>query len=269
MDLIELVNKISLQEEIKNKVVEYIEANKEVYNLYIDDLINPHKSEKTYEKLSQIYEFDNECIHLLSIYLMSALKVYDKYKIMGISDEIFISTMKCFTRFIDECKVRTGLYYFDRAWWTHRQVSMRLFRIGELEYEFDFAENAISIHIPSDAILTKNNLLSSLNDWKIFVGKYFNEYCNYKMICSSWLLSPKLKEHLNDGSRILEFQKLFNIIKINKDDYSFMEWLFKVEKDRKICELPTKTSLQASVKKSLLNGDYLGSAYGELILDNL
>ena len=36
--------------------------------------------------------------------------------------------MKCFTRFAKECKKKNGAYFFDRGWWTYRQISMKLLK---------------------------------------------------------------------------------------------------------------------------------------------
>ena len=94
---------------------------------------------------------------ILACSLLCACRAYEEYQKKGISDTVYFETMKCFTRFIDETQKRTGRLAFDRGWWTYRQISMQLFRIGELEYEFVEYEGrpALSIHIPSDAHFSK------------------------------------------------------------------------------------------------------------------
>lgn len=262
MKIDELFKGINLQKVIIDKIIPIIAEKEDEFNQYINDLIDFDKSEKTYEALCKIYDWNS--FEMLSIYLLSCLKIYDKYQLLGINDDIFFDTMKCFTRFIDECYVKTGKYYFDRSWWTYRQVRMSEFRIGILEYEFDLENNVVSIHIPSDAKLNKDNIEKSIKNANEFINKYYKEYSNFKMVCDSWLLSPKLKLYLNDNSNILLFQSYFNIISFEEDDYGYIEWLFKENINFNIINFKEDTSLQRKVKKALLNGEKIGCAYGIL-----
>lgn len=263
MRLEELFKGICLQEEIIDKIIPIINEKKEEFNKYIDDIIDIDKSEKTYELLNDIYH-DKDNLEVLSIYMLACLKVYDKYKEKGISDIIYFDTMKCFTRFIDECYVKTNKYYFDRSWWVYRQVRMSEFRIGILEYEFDLYEKSISIHIPSDAVLSKDNIEKSLNDAFDFINKYYKDYSKWKIICDSWLLSPNLKKYLNNDSNIILFQSYFNITRFNEDDDCFIEWLFKVNINHNYLSFKEDTSLQKKVKEALLKNEKIGSAFGYL-----
>ena len=265
MDIITLYKKINLQEEIIEKVNKFINnCNIDKYKNDIINLTNKETAFSTYEKLSKLFASDTENIAILSIYLLSLLKTYDKYKQENIDDVIFVDTMKCFTRFIEECNVKNGKYYFDRAWWTYKQSSMIIFKIKELEYEFIDDEKIISIHIPSDAKLTKNNIIDSLNELKKFIKQHKKEYEESKIICDSWLLSIKLKDLLNKDSNILTFQSFFNIYKINEESDDCYEWIFKKSSKIDYKLLPEETSLQRKVKELMMKGQHLGSATGEL-----
>ena len=94
---------------------------------------------------------------ILTVMMSCLCETYEVYRRMGIPDRIFVDTMKCFRRFIGEHRVSYGVYGFDRDFWTPRQISMLLFRFGELEYEMvdENGKQWISIHIPSDAVLTQ------------------------------------------------------------------------------------------------------------------
>jgi len=214
MKIDELFKGINLQKVIIDKIIPIITEKEDEFNQYVNDLIDFDKSEKTYEALCKIYDWNS--FEMLSIYLLSCLKIYDKYQLLGINDDIFFDTMKCFTRFIDECYVKTGKYYFDRSWWTYRQVRMSEFRIGILEYKFDLENNVVSIHIPSDAKLNKDNIEKSIKNANEFINKYYPEYSNFKMVCDSWLLSPKLKLYLNDNSNILLFKIILILLVLKK-----------------------------------------------------
>lgn len=264
MELKELFQLIDLQSQVIDKTHTLIKQNQLEYEKYINGLLNINEAEKTYQLMAENYKSDDKNFHILSIYLLTCLKTYDNYLIKGIDKQIFIDTMKCFTRFIDECKTKTNKMYFDRAWWTFRQTSMKEFRIGELEYELDFENNCISMHIPSDAILTVDNVKKSINNAKEFIKKYYNDFANSDFIISSWLLSPRLKKHLNKNSNILKFQDFFEIISFNEEDNSILEWVFKVNNVDDYTTLKEDTSLQKSIKKDLINGYKIGSAFAKL-----
>lgn len=263
MELLEFVKKIELQQSIIDRVILLIDKNKNEYEKYILDLIDYKKAEKTYEMLSKMYKEDTENFHILAIYLLACLKTYELYLKKGIDEKIFIDTMKCFKRFIDECEVKTKKVYFDRPWWTYRQVSMTLFRILQLEFELDYKTKCISIHVPSDAILTIDNVLDSINKAKEFFKKYYGDFKDEYYI-SSWLLSPKLKKHLKENSNIIKFQNLFELINVDENDNSVLQWVFHINETENYTLLKEDTSLQKSIKKDLINGYKVGSGFAKL-----
>lgn len=218
-----------------------------------------------YEEAVKLLGEDKEGLKILYIQLLAAMAQYEKYLEKGISEEIFVGTMKCFTRFIGEHKESYGTYAFDRSWWTYRQVAMELFRIGELEYELKENETGkyISIHIPSDAVMTKENLRNSYREAKVFLAAFYPEYKDAPMMCHSWLLSPVLKKMLKEGSRILIFQDAFDITKVEEEGNGFVHWVFK---DPRLAyeDLPENTSLQRNLKAYLLKGGQVGEAKGFL-----
>ena len=107
---------------------------------------------------------------------------------------------------------------------------MKLFRIGELEYEMTNwkSEPVISIHIPSDSDILHEKCVESIKQAKDFFIKYFPDYSNCKYICDSWLLSPTLKELLPGTSRIIGFQNMFDIVESKPDSESFIEWVYRI-----------------------------------------
>lgn len=266
MDLITIINKIDLQNNLKEEVIDLVSKHKSEYLEYASKLTDLAIAEETFVKLAEKYQDDKYNKHILAVYMLACEESYKKYKELGISDEIFIDTMKCFTRFSDECLKKNGICYFDRGFWTHRQTSLKLFRLGELEYELVLQDGElfVSIHIPSDAVLTKEFILKSVYECKEFISKYYPEYNMAKYVCGTWLLSPNLKEYLKDGSRILQFQEFFEIVNFNEDSKDFMDWLFMKDQNASIMSLPEDTSLQRNVKKALLEGKKIGSAFAVL-----
>ncbi|MBE6949768.1 MAG: hypothetical protein E7451_00335 [Ruminococcaceae bacterium] len=185
--------------------------------------------------------------------LQCAVKTYELYRERGISDGIFVDTMKCFTRFVREHLESYGRYGFDRGFWTVRQLSGILFRIGELEYEL--REGEIHLHIPSDAVLEPTRLRSSWAAARAMLGEG-------DMVCHSWLLSPDLVGLLDDDSKILAFQRNFHIHSPAPDD-SFRQWVFK-NPNLPDEALPEATTLQRRLKAFLLAGNTFRAARGRL-----
>ena len=54
------------------------------------------------------------------------------------------------------------------------------------------------------------------------------------------------------------------MISFNEDDNSILEWVFKVNSVNDYFKLKEETSLQRSIKKDLIEGYKIGSAYAKL-----
>lgn len=201
----------------------------------------------------------------LTDHLNQACAYWDEYLRLGISEQIFIDTMACFSRFVGEHMVSFGCYGFDRSFWTVRQISGKLFRIGELEYELLVEEgrNLVSLHIPSDARLQLPLLRNSYLEAKSLIDRTFPDFANVPYVCGSWLLSPNLKDLLPSTSNILKFQQSFMLTGTFADQ-SFKEWVYK-RTDIPDADLPENTTLQRSLKAFLLDGGIFHSGEGTLI----
>lgn len=216
--------------------------------------------------LDELHLKENDLL-VLKIFLLAALKSYEKYLEKGIRESIYIETMKCFSRFCNEHLVSYKKYGFDRGFWTGRQTSLSLFRLGTLEYEMceESGIKKIEIHIPSDAILTKEKIDESISLAKDFFKTYFPEYKDAKYYCHTWLLSPTLvKENmLSKDSHILIFMSYFNIV----DSYPSNDYLEWVYKDRYLKDLSTFkciTSLQSKLKQYIIKDNEFLNGIGEL-----
>ena len=207
---------------------------------------------------------DPDGFGMLTCMLLCAEECRGDFEKLGLSHEIFVDTMGCFTRFVTEHLNSFGRYGFDRAFWTVRQVSCMLFRMGTLEYELltEKGKKMISLHIPSDADLSLPVLRASYEMAKTLLAR-FPDYAEGDWYCGSWLLSPNLKDFLPESSRILGFQKSFQIQNTWTDE-EFKEWVYG-RVDIPNGELPEKTSLQRNVKAFLLGGGAFLSAEGILV----
>lgn len=249
MTLEKLCALIGLPEAVTERVL----AVPAVPDAVLSQLRTPGEWEAGRAALAAHLGADEDGFGALAGHLQCALKTYEMYRERGISEEIFAGTMKCFTRFVAEHMESYGRYGFDRDFWTPRQLSGVLFRIGELEYEL--GEGEIHLHIPSDAILERSRLRASWEAARSMLG-------DGEMVCHSWLLSPDLPGLLDEDSRILAFQRNFSVHSPNPDE-SFRQWVFK-DPNLPDDALPEDTTLQRRLKAFLLAGNIFHDARGRL-----
>lgn len=278
--VLSLAEELNLQEPVKKILKECCaKLPWKLLKEHIVQLTDPHHAENARIQLTediQIYNGENNMAEL-AVMLAAATHTRERYHAMHISDRIYLDTMGCFRRFLNETKRNTGEWKFDRGFWTWRQTACCLFRLGELEFEYTKCywngiseasqeDMLISVHIPSDAKLTKANLSQSYNDMDEFYRKHGSAICyngNPKtVVCHTWLLSPSLLDFLREDSHIRNFARNYEILETDTDNSGCLEWLFEGKKD--FNTLPENTSLQKEVKKYLLQGGMIGHGLGRL-----
>ena len=80
-------------------------------------------------KLKEVFRDDENGFKKLKLMLTAALKSRRLYESAGIGGDVFLDTMKCFSRFVREHREAYGRYGFDRDFWVGRQLSLSLFRL--------------------------------------------------------------------------------------------------------------------------------------------
>lgn len=268
MEWMELYQAIDLQEEIVEKL-EAARAQTDMAALeeYISGMMDISTAAQAYKDLREKLGEDEGSIKMLLCQLEGVRRDYDRYMQRGISHEVYVDTMKCFTRFIRECgEKHDGKLFYDRAYWSYRQVAMTIFRVGALEYEFRKHEDvdALTIHIPSDADFSPASVEASLKAADEMFKACYPEYHSAFFMCNSWLLSPTLQKLLPETSNIVAFQKRFDLVKTDDSHTACIPWVFKcdVEDDMDYSTLPEKTTLQRNIKAHLLKGGVVGTGYG-------
>lgn len=221
---------------------------------------------------SRILNKENFRMQFLYYYCRMACEVYEKYCENGIDDNIYWDTFQDITFWCENCLNEFGEYGIDQYDWFFRHIEMRIFRLGRLEFEMMPSEwdleykggrirvgdPVINIHIPQGEKLNVSACVESCKRGKAFWGE------EYPCICHSWLLFPGLADILKPGSNILEFQRLFQIVRTD-DMEREAEWrIFTKVRDNPE-EYQERTSLQKSAKTYLSEGKRLGNGIGVLV----
>lgn len=237
-------------------------------------LTDPQKRVASWKALKAGLGDDPNGLRMLYWMLYAAGRyTFPEYRRLGVPGEIFDATMGCFARFVGEHRVSYGRYGFDRDFWTYRELSARLFRLGSLEFELAYdaddvpavagSPRVINVHIPSDASLDPAQCDRSVVASRSFLAKFFPDWAGLPYWCESWLLSPALERLLPEGSHILDFQRRFDIRETDPDAPDWREWVFQ-RCGAPIAELPERTSLQRNMKRFLLDGGKVGIGIGRL-----
>jgi len=262
----QLCRKINMPEEVTRTLVD-LHGTLEVFPC-LELLMNEETWAEGLEQLKETLGEDKDGMKRLCCMLRCALMAKSQYDRLGIPEQIYTDTMGAFSRFVREHMESYGRYGFNRGFWTPRQVSCKLFRIGQLEYELTAVngEPVVSLHIPTDVDLRPDVLRPSLKAGLTALYRFFPDCAQMPVYCHSWLLSSLLKEMLPEDSNILRFQELFDIDSEGIPGNDVLLWVFKNPKLPKE-EYPENTSLQRKLKQFFLNGGQFPEGKGYLKQD--
>ncbi len=261
MELNVLCKIIGLPREVTEQV---LDIDKELPETPLSQAItDPALAREAYASLCGLCPEGDRGFRMLTYQLRAACHTYGKYQQMHIAPAVFAATMGCFPRFVGEHLQSFGSYGFDRGWWTYRQLSMTLFRLGELEWEYRDDQKTVHLHIPSGADIRRASCRASWEAMEGFTAEHYPQKAGYRYMVDSWLLSPALKEVLDGNSRILGFQQCFTLEQWDPEGDDCMEWVYG-RRDIPYDALPEDTSLRRNLKQYLLSGGTVGSAWGYL-----
>lgn len=242
------------------------QSSPEAFRLPLNEALFDHKRYETgLKEVKSVLGADEDGMKLFVYLSRCAMQTYRHYEEKGIEEAVYWDTMKFLSRFIADDLRKSGKLVFRWGWWFPRQLSMREFRLGALEYEMSEDANGkkIFLHIPSDADLSERSVSHSIGAAKSFFEKYYPDFAGADMYCDSWMLAPALREVLPESSNIMNFRRRFEVIRVNEDSKAFLEWIYP---DPSVSHsmLPETTSLQRNVKSRLLSGGKIGWALGRM-----
>ena len=278
-DILDLARQLSIPSPVLASLPSVIAS---LPKLPLAALSKPHTAQKAWSEITALlptYAEDGG-LPLLAATLGGACFTREEYRRQGIGEDVYFATMLCLPRFLRETYEITGRWGYDRGFWTWRQTGRLLFRLGELEFEYRLTERneplpeglqagdpILSVHIPSDAKLTREKLDASYTWAKRFFSEVPGPWISEKpraILCGTWLLSPELYGLLSENSGIRRFADDYSLYHIQQNDNAIYRWLYQLSGPVSAEKLPERTSLQRSVKGHLLSGGLIGIAWGIL-----
>ena len=212
----------------------------------------------------------------LYIYILLAEKTYEEYKKRGISDEIYFATMNAFHVVSEVEKARCGVYGIGQVIyraWVRKNIDCIIYRVGLFEFEIrecpveipehgvSVGDIVLSVHIPRGADLREEISEASYDAARKFFRRYYGmEKCVF--ICQSWLLHPWMQECLAEDSRIIKFQKKYNVFEVTTNYDVARTWIFPHCEGKSLDELPQNTSLQRKAVEYMKKGLPVGIGFG-------
>lgn len=248
----------------------------------------PKKYDLMFEKLLE-EEKDLECMKFedydltvnaenkgknLIMFLYFCEELSNKYKKAGIGEEILLASIDDFIIMTEREYILSGRLGLMDTGHLAKHLSMRLFRLGRLQFELHEApmdvpekgikkgDNVIDVHIPAGASLSIEECERAFAAAEEFFEKFFPEFKYEYFTCFSWMLDKNLKNFLNENSNILKFQKFFEVVYEWEYD-SALHFVFKfgIESREELKDLSAETSFAKKLKDYALAG---GKLYNNL-----
>jgi hypothetical protein len=188
--------------------------------------------------------------------IVNETKVMESMLLKSVSEVLGLNDI--YNRNLDDIRISQML-------WGIYIINMKIIEVGRLQYEHykDEENEYIKIHIPEGEKLTYDNVVKSINKSKEYINKYFG-ISEFNYYCTSWLLSPQIKEMLNKSSNIYKFQTLFIIEEGASCLKDILNFVYKKEIDYDIKLLDENTTLQKDIKDYLLSNKTINIGIGKL-----
>ena len=241
MDARLIYKKLFLDEGLISSALSLCSANKKRFEKYKSYLLKGKSG-----KLNGL-----DALSKLAAVLYTLPEVYRNYVKKGIPAEVFFDTFSdiaiwCHNAYVQYCV--NGLVNIH---WIAKHLSMKIFRIGRLQYEFSrfavlphagiknvlkcpyrMGEKCITLHIPQGEKLDTDSCLYSLKSANAFFETFFPEYEYRCYTVITWLLNPDLVKVLGSDSNIVKFGKMFTLLGYVADSDMNERRVFGYKKDR-------------------------------------
>ena len=201
-------------------------------------------------------------------------EVEQKYQEKGIDREILLDTLSDIVVWTYTWYDLTGTFGLKQTGWINNSLSMKLFKLGRLQFCADQCETdvpewglkkddaVVDIHIQAGGALTPEACKASFKKAIAFYDTFYPEYVYSVFTCHSWLLDPTLKQLLPPQSNILAFQNFFYVTRNDVSDAA-LRYIFCWDAVReKVPEYEAKSKLEQRIKEHVLAGGKLYESFG-------
>ena len=216
---------------------------------------------------------DNGIRNLLTwLYLCEG--VAEKYNAAGIPEEILIDTLYDIVRWTETYTEMHGKLYLGELGWLTRHMKLNLFKLGRLQFamgdcEFDSPRHGVKkgdpvleVHIPAGEKLDIRECEKSFAMAREFFAKYFPEHEWKCFTTHTWLLDTSIRPLMNEGSNILAFSDMFDIIE-EQDSAAAIRYVFTWDTTMKnLKNAVCYNSFSEKLKKHALSGGALHETVG-------
>lgn len=212
----------------------------------------------------------------LILFLLYTRGLAEHYKKQGIADQIYRNTVLDLRYKLDECILVKGVCGSFVAKWFVGFFKLERFALGRLQFEIvdfgaDYEKEGLSlkpdskvlnVHIPRTGTrLDRESVLASYRLAHEFYAPMIGDKTVF--VCSSWLLFPRHKEMLKEGSNLLSFINDYDVFTSGEySDYSEIWRLFDTDFDGNAAHLPANTSLRKSYVDLISRGEKTGWGKG-------
>lgn len=224
-----------------------------------------------------VEEYDRECKdgkRNLLAYLYFCEETARRYRELGIPEEILLATLSDIVRWTNTWSEVKGELWLEELRWLNRHHTLRIFRLGRLQFEiakstYDLPPEILSngtplikIHIPPDGRLDENECRLSVAEAREFFARYFPEFNYEHMMCNSWLLDATLKRYLPESSNILRFAALFEPF-WEKETCELIRYIFSWDTTKEtLVAVQPKNGFAARIKQAVLDGETFHETMG-------
>ena len=259
----DILGKLQLRDEIREAVcrIEPLELKMELGDF-----------QKTLDTLEPFAKEHNG-LRIFRTYLEWALDLKERYDALGIPEQVFWDGLKDLAIWAEDYWEKHGVPGIAEWGWVATTLTMKVFRIGRLQFEPTQLDGAVdcdsqiypagtavlNVHIPAGQPLDVEEVQAAMDYAPGFFKTYFSKE-SALFICHSWLLSPQLKELLPEDSRIIRFQNLFSVYEVDQERQAEERVFGHLEEHPEA--YPEETSLQRKMKASLLAGKSYGMGRG-------
>lgn len=250
---------------------ELVRMIKEYDVSYGTDLVAEEEKMKEISLLAGVNEYTGMVIRFICY--MKRLKEY--YDEAGYGEAMYMGVANDIKYKLWECKLVKGVWGSFVTPWFCRFFRLDRFCFERLQFELidfngDYVTDGvalkpdtkvINVHIPrTGGRLDKESVDRSYAMAADFFKKKFG-LDRIIFHCNSWLLFPKNKELLKEGSNLLSFISDYRVVEVKEyDNYSEVWRLFDTEYTEDHSKLPADSSLRRAYIDLMNKGEPIGSA---------